>query len=252
MTMAYDPQGRAAYGAGPRTIDQAAYDAGLRQFMQRVYLLMGAGLLISGLVAYFTFQTPSISGLFFALNEAGRFGLTGVGWIAILAPLGIIMWMSFGARSMSAGTMQVLYWAFVTLQGVSLTLLFAVYTGASILSVFFITAASFLALSLYGYTTKRSLSGMGAFMMMGLFGIIIASVVNIFLGWEGLRFAISVAGVIIFAGLIAYDTQRLKEVYEESIGKDALTKTAVLGAVSLYLNFLNLFQFLLMLLGNRR
>jgi len=247
MTMSYDPQhARYAMGAGARPIDRALIDQGLRQHMLRVYNYMAGGLAVSGLVAFLIYSTPALFSVFFT-----PYGLSGLGWIAVFAPLGLLLWMSFGARAMSAGTMQTLYWAFVALQGVSLSTLLLIYTGESIVRVFFITAAAFAGLSLWGYTTQRSLSGIGSFMIMGLFGLVIASLVNIFLGSSSLQFAISVIGVLVFAGLTAYDTQRIKEEYVEGMGYDIATKTAVWGAVALYLNFLNMFQFLLSLLGNR-
>jgi FtsH-binding integral membrane protein len=250
--MAFDPQGRYATGQGAnaRTIERAAFDEGLRQYMLRIYWYMAGGLLISGITAALVMFTP-LGGVFLAVNPFGRVGLTGLGWVALLAPIGLIFWMSMGVRSMSASTLQTLYWAFVALQGIGLAPILMAYTGESVVRVFFITAASFAGLSLYGYTTKRSLSAFGSFLIMGLFGIVIASIVNIFLASTGLAFVISVLGVLIFAGLIAYDTQRLKEQYAEGQGHEVETKTAVWGALTLYLNFLNLFLFLLRLLGNR-
>jgi len=250
--MAFDPQGRyATPGAGARTIERAAFDEGLRQYMLRIYWYMAGGLLVSGIAAALVMYTP-LGGVFLAVNPFGRVVLTGLGWVALLAPIGLIFWMSMGLRSMSASTLQALYWVFVALQGIGLAPVLLAYTGASVTRVFFITAASFAALSLYGYTTRRSLSGFGSFLVMGLFGIIIASLVNMFLGSAGLTFVISVIGVLVFAGLIAYDTQALKETYAEGVGREVETKTAVWGALQLYLNFLNLFLFLLRLLGNSR
>lgn len=245
--MSFDPQGRMAMrGVGTRAIDQAAFDAGLRAFMLKIYTLMAGGLAVSGIVAVLIANT-SLLGAFFS-----PLGITGLGWIAILSPLGILLWLSFGGKSMSAATMTVLYWAFVALQGVSLATLFLVYTDASIVRVFFVTAAAFAALSLYGYTTQRSLSGLGSFMIMGLFGLVLAMIVNIFLGSSMLQFVISAAGVLIFAGLIAYETQALKESYAEGVGQEAETKMAIWGAINLYLDFLNLFRFLLYFMGNSR
>jgi FtsH-binding integral membrane protein len=245
--MSFDPQGRMAMrGVGTRAIDQAAFDAGLRTFMLKIYGLMAGGLAVSGLVAVLVANTGLWATFFSPL------GITGIGWIAILAPLGILLVLSFGGRSMSAATMSVLYWAFVALQGVSLATLFLVYTDASIVRVFFVTAAAFAGLSLYGYTTQRSLSGMGSFMVMGLIGLVLAMVVNLFLGSSMLQFVISAAGVLIFAGLIAYETQALKESYAEGVGQEAETKMAIWGAINLYLDFLNLFRFLLYFMGNSR
>ncbi len=244
--MSFDHQGRIAMRTGARTIDQAAFDAGLRAFMLRIYALMAGGLALSGIVAVLVTETS----LFFTFF--GPMGLTGLGWIAVFAPLGILLVLSFGGRAMSAATMTVLYWAFVALQGVSLSTLLLVYTSESIIRVFFITAAAFAALSLYGYTTQRSLSGLGSFMIMGLFGLVIAALVNLFLGSSTLQFVISAAGVLIFAGLIAYETQALKESYAEDMGREAESKLAIWGAISLYLDFLNLFRFLLYFMGNQR
>jgi FtsH-binding integral membrane protein len=172
--------------------------------------------------------------------------------VAVLAPIGLILWMSFGGQRMQFSTMRMVYWLFTGLQGVSLSMLLLVYTGASVAQTFFVTAAAFAGLSLYGYTTKRNLSGMATFLVMGLIGLMIASVVNIFLHSSGLNFVISAAGVLIFSGLTAWDTQRIKEQYSEAYGTDAAGKLAVWGALSLYLDFINLFQFLLSFMGQRR
>ncbi|WP_395672355.1 Bax inhibitor-1/YccA family protein, partial [Inquilinus sp.] len=166
--MAFDPQGRyATPGAGARTIERAAFDEGLRQYMLRIYWYMAGGLLISGITAALVMFTP-LGSVFLAVNAFGRVGLTGLGWVALLAPIGLILWMSMGIRSMSASTLQTLYWAFVALQGIGLAPILMAYTGESVVRVFFITAASFAGLSLYGYTTKRSLSAFGSFLIMGL------------------------------------------------------------------------------------
>lgn len=249
--MSFDPHGRMAMRTGARTIDQATFDAGLRAFMLRIYTLMAGGLALSGIVAVAVVET-SLFYAFFAVSPEGGVGLSGLGWIAILAPLGLILALSFGGRSMSYATMTVLYWAFVALMGVSLSTVLLIYTSESVIRVFFITAAAFAALSLYGYTTKRSLSGLGSFMIMGLFGLIIAAVVNIFLASSMLQFVISGAGVLIFSGLIAFETQRLKESYAEGMGRESEGKLAIWGAISLYLDFINLFRFLLYFLGNQR
>ncbi|WP_439816452.1 Bax inhibitor-1/YccA family protein [Zavarzinia sp. CC-PAN008] len=232
---------------------QAAIDEGLRAYMLRIYNFMAVGLAVSGVVAYLVYSVPSLQAMFFAVNEMGYVqGFSGLGYVALFAPLGILLWMNFGVRSMSGATMQALYWAFVALQGVGLSVLLMVYTEASIVRTFFVTAAAFGGLSLYGYTTRRSLSGMGSFMVMGLFGLVIASIVNIFLGSSQLQWVMSVAGVVIFSGLIAWDTQRLKETYMEGLGHESATKMAVLGAISLYLDFINLFRFLLYFMGAQR
>lgn len=218
----------------------AQIDVGLRNYMLRIYQLMGGGLLLSAIVAYVVAHTSLANVVF---------GSVLTFWVFALAPLGLLLYMNFRFERTSASTLGVLYWVFCALMGISLSALLLRYGGESIAKVFFITAASFGALSLYGYTTKRDLSGFGSFLIMGLFGLIIASVVNIFLGSEMMGFIISVIGVLIFAGLTAYDTQRLKEVYHEAAGHEVLSKIAIMGAVSLYLNFVNLFQFLLALFG---
>ena len=252
--MAFDPQDRATGYAGGQTIDRAAIDEGLRQHMLRIYNYMASGLAISGLVAYAIFRVPAFGELFFQYTAVpGGYILqaTTLGYIGMFAPLGILLIAMFGMRNASAATTQVMYWAFVALQGIGIATLLFIYTGDSVVRVFFITAAAFAGLSLWGYTTKRSLSGMGSFMVMGLIGLIIASIVNIFLASDMMQFVISAAGVLIFSGLIAYDTQRLKDEYREGMGSEAATKHAVWGALALYINFLNLFQFLLYFLGSR-
>lgn len=220
------------------------FDAGLQKFMQRVYNVMAAGLVITGFVAWMTYQTPQ---LFAAVNG------TMLGVVISLAPLGILF---FGltprkVMSMSTSTVSALYFLMTGLIGLSMSYIFAIYSGDSIARVFFITASMFAATSIYGYTTKKDLSGMGSFMVMGIIGILIAMIVNIFLQSSMMQFVISVVGVICFTGLTAWDTQRIKETYNYAHGSDALTKLATMGALSLYLDFINLFQFLLALLGNR-
>jgi FtsH-binding integral membrane protein len=245
-------QPRPAYGA--TTIDQATYDAGLRAHMLRVYNYMASGLALSGIVAILVHQVPALNALFFTMTQTARgpvLGLSVLGWVAILAPIGLILWASFRAHAMSVGTVKAIYWGIVALNGVGFTILLYRYTGASLARTFFITAAAFGALSLYGYTTKRSLSGMGTFLFMGLIGILIAGVVNIFLMSSMLNFIIAAAGVLIFAGLTAFDTQRIKEQYSESYGSDVQEKVAIFGALNLYLDFVNMFQFLLALIGDR-
>ncbi len=220
----------------------AAYDEGLRQHMLRVYNFMLMGLGLTGAVAMFVAASPAAMSLIFA---------TPLKWVVMLAPLGFVFFLSFRVHAISATTAQALFWTFAAVMGLSLASIFHIYTGTSIARVFFIAAAMFGAMSLYGYTTKRDLSKFGSFLIMGLFGIVIAMLVNIFIGSSALQFAISVIGVVVFTGLAAWDTQRIKEVYDEGHGSEALTKLAVLGALSLYLSFINLFQMLLMLLGQR-
>ena len=236
--MALDPQSRYA----TQTVSRAAgIDEGLRGYMLRVYNYMSAGLVLTGGVAYATSQSPALLELIY--------GNTLVFWVVMLAPLGLII---FGFRSsISASTAQVIYWLFSALMGLSLAYVFLAYTGASVARVFFITAGTFAGMSLYGYTTKRDLTGIGSFLIMGLIGLIIASIVNIFMQSAAMEWVISVIGVLIFVGLTAYDTQKIKQSYNEADGSEIMTKKAVFGALRLYLDFINLFLFLLRLFGNR-
>ncbi|MGN6671262.1 MAG: Bax inhibitor-1/YccA family protein [Candidatus Nucleicultricaceae bacterium] len=218
-------------------------DAGLRSFMLSVYNYMTLGLTLTGLVAYFVFSTPALLHVIFG---------TPLYWVVALAPIGFVFYLSFKIQSISAARAQTLFWIYSGIMGLSMASIFLVYTGASVAKVFFITAATFASTSLYGYVTKRDLSGWGSFLFMGLIGIIIASLVNIFLKSSGLDFMISIIGVGIFVGLTAYDTQMIKHLYAESDNQEIATKKAVIGALNLYLDFINMFIFLLRLLGNRR
>jgi FtsH-binding integral membrane protein len=220
----------------------AKIDAGLRAHMQRVYSYMAGGLALTGFVAY----AAAVSGFYQSI--AG----TALIWVVMLAPLGFVLALSFGIQRMSAATATLLFWVYAAVMGLSLGGIFLVYTGTSIARVFFITAATYAAMSLYGYTTKTDLSGFGSFLLMGLIGIVIASLVNIFIGSSALQFAISIIGVVVFVGLTAYDTQRIKEMYIESDTGENAGKKAVLGALALYLDFINLFMMLLQLFGQRR
>ena len=221
-------------------------DEGLRKFMLKVYSYMTAGLGITGVIAYL------LSNAYTSQNPLAVALLTPpMAYIIMFAPLGIILWMSFGINRMAARTAQNLFWLLAACYGVSLTSIFFAYTGDSIARVFFIASSMFLTMSIWGYTTKKSLAKMGSFLMMGLIGLIIASIINIFLGSSGLQFLMSIIGVIIFAGLTAYDTQVIKEIYVENEHTEQSTKKAVMGALKLYLDLLLLFQYLLMLLGNR-
>ena len=232
-----DPSGM---GAPPYV--SAQIDAGLRAYMQRVYTYMAGGLALTGIVAY----AAAASGFYQSI--AG----TPLIWIVMLAPLGFVLVLSFGIQRMSAGTAMLLFWLYAAVMGLSLGGIFLVYTGTSIARVFFITAATYGAMSLYGYTTRTDLSRFGSFLLMGLIGIIIASLVNLFIGSNTLQFVISIIGVIVFVGLTAYDTQRIKEMYLESDTVEIADKKAVLGALALYLDFINLFMLLLQLFGQRR
>ncbi len=224
------------------TAQQDAIDAGLRAYMLRVYNYMTIGLVVTGFVALLTASSPTAMDAIYG---------TPLRWLVMLAPLGFVMFLSFGLHRMSFLTAQAVFWAFCTAMGVSLSYIFLVYTGGSIARVFFITAGAFAGLSLYGYTTKKDLSGFGTFLFMGLIGIIIASVVNIFLASSALHFAISVIGVLVFAGLTAYDTQNIKNEYSEYHDRETAGKLAISGALRLYLDFINLFIMLLHLFGNR-
>ena len=215
-------------------------DEGLRSYMLSVYNYMGLGLVITGLVAYIVGTTP-------ALYQPIM--MSPLKWVVMLAPLGFVMFFSFRIEKMSVSSAQLAFWAFAALMGLSLSTVFVAFTGASVARVFFITAASFGALSLYGYTTKRDLSGMGSFLFMGLVGIIIASIVNWFLASSALQFAISVIGLLVFAGLTAYDTQQIKEMYYELDNSDVMGRKAIMGALRLYLDFINMFMFLLHFFG---
>ena len=223
------------------TLTQTQVDEGLRKYMLRVYNYMGSGLALTGIVAYVVAHT----GLYQVLYGSG------IGFIVMFAPLGIVFFMGAKIKTMKPSTAQTLFWVFSVLMGASLSYVFLTYTATSIVRVFFITAATFGAMSLYGYTTKRSLARWGSFLFMGLIGIIIAMVVNIFMQSEFLYYAISVIGVLVFTGLTAYDTQRIKQTYLESDGQAVMTKKAIMGALSLYLNFINLFMLLLALFGGR-
>lgn len=230
-------------------------DAGLRAHMLRVYNYMVSGLVVTGLVAWVMFSQSFVveSGQVVGVTELGNVVYNSpLKWLVMLSPLAFIMALSFGINKMSFGTLQIVFWVFAAAMGVSMATIFATFSGESIARVFFITAGTFAGMSLVGYTTKRDLTKMGSFLIMGLIGIIIASVVNIFVGSSAIQFAVSVLGVLIFVGLTAYDTQRIKNDYLEfrSHG-EAVSKMAIMGAVSLYLDFVNLFYMLLSLFGNR-
>ena len=227
----------------------AAIDEGLRSYMLKVYNYMGLGLVVTGLVAYFGNQAAVENGQLTAWGEL--LYTSPLMWVIALSPLAFVLVLSFGINKLSVPAAQAVFWAFAAVMGLSLSSIFMVYTEASIAKVFFITAATFGAMSLWGYTTKRDLTGMGSFLFMGLIGLIIAMIVNIFLQSSALEFAISAVGVLIFVGLTAYDTQKIKESYHVSLGAEVLAKGAIMGALRLYLDFINLFLMLLRLFGNR-
>ena len=230
-----------AFGSVPRAGGQVVFDAGLRKHMLSIYNYMTSGVLLTGIVALLTFN----SGL--AINFASGPMM----WIVALSPLAIVFAMSFGANRFSKTTLQMMFWAFATLMGLSMSTIFLRFTGGSIAVTFFATAAAFAGLSLFGYTTQKSLSSWGSFLIMGVVGLIVAMIANMFLQSPALMYAISFIGVLIFAGLTAYDTQRLKNEYAVLRGTEFAGKAIVLGALTLYLDFINMFQFLLSFLGNR-
>ena len=238
--MALRPQGQYA---GPTVIARADIDPGLRAYMQRVFGMMGLGLGITGLVAYLVAQSPAMIQAIYG---------SPLMWVVFLAP--VVMAFIFGMRikTMRATTAQVLFWVFSGVMGLSLASIFLVYTGESITRTFFIAAATFAATALYGYTTKRDLTGIGSLLFMGLIGIIVASLVNLFLASSALHWTISILGVLIFTGLTAHDSQKIKGMYSEDDGAEIGTKKAVMGALNLYMDFINLFLFLLQFFGDRR
>jgi uncharacterized protein len=236
-----------SYNSGDRwtaraTMPQVDIDVGLRQYMLSVYNYMAGGLALTGLVAYFA----ASSGFYQAIVGTPLF------WVVLLAPLGMVLLLSFGIQRMSLGATQLSFWVYAALVGLSLAGIFLVYTQASIARVFFITAGTFAGMSLYGYTTRRDLSQFGSFLFMGLIGIILAGLVNLFIQSSALQFAISVIGVVVFVGLTAYDTQRIKEMYFAGDGAIIAGKKAIMGALQLYLDFINLFILLLQFMGVQR
>ena len=240
-----DPQPtRTGFGASPSVAGElsgARYDMGLRRHMLSIYNYMASGVLLSGIVAM----------LFASSGMAASVMATPLRWLIMLAPLGFVFGMSMGVQRMQTSTLKMLFWGFAVVMGLSLSTIFLVFTGASIATTFFATAGAFAGLSLYGYTTKKSLSGMGSFMVMGVIGLIIAMLLNLWLQSGPLALAISALGVLIFAGLTAWDTQRLRDTYYYVAGTDMMGKVVIMGALSLYLDFVNMFQFLLSFLGNR-
>ncbi|MEH6660029.1 MAG: Bax inhibitor-1/YccA family protein [Parasphingorhabdus sp.] len=233
--------GQAPVGTAPQT--EVAFDAGLRTYMLKVYNYMASGVLLTGIVAMLFASS--------GLAQDIMFGGGPLKWVIMLSPLAIVFAMSFGQNKFSTFTLQAMFWGFAALMGMSMSTIFLVYTGASIAQTFFATAAAFLGLSLYGYTTKKDLSGWGSFLIMGVVGILVAMVINIFLQSSMMQLVISAIGVLVFAGLTAYDTQRIKSMYAYVAGTDMVGKTVVLSALSLYLDFINMFQFLLYFMGGR-
>ena len=238
------------------SVSQTIIDQGLRAYMLKVYNYMASGVALTGFIALLLFKLAVVSGPngeILGLTQIGNaIYLSGLKWLVMLAPLGIVIYMSFGINKMSSSKAQTTFWVFAALMGLSLSSILLVYTGLSVTRVFFITSATFGAMSIYGYTTKRDLTKLGSFLFMGLIGIIIASLVNIFLKTSMNYFEISILGVLIFVALTAYDTQKIKNMYAASDSGEVMGKKAVMGALTLYLDFINLFIMLLRLFGQRR
>ena len=223
-------------------VPRAARDAGLRSYMLKVYNYMASGVLLTGIVAM----------LFANSGMAAQVMATPLRWLIIFAPLAFVFGMSFGVNRMQTSTLQALFWGFAVAMGLSMSTIFLVYTGTSIAQTFFAVSGAFLGLSLYGYTTKKDLSGFGTFLIMGVVGLLIAMVINMFVQSTAMMFAISAIGVLLFAGLTAYDTQKIKSMYAHIAGTDMMGKAAIMSALTLYLDFINMFQFLLRFMGDRR
>ena len=241
MQNQYDPR-MTGVNAATVGVPRAARDAGLRSYMLSVYNYMASGVLLTGIVAL----------LFAGSGYAAQVMATPLSWLIILSPLAIVFAMSFGVNRMKTSTLQALFWTFAVLMGLSMSTVFLVYTGTSVAQTFFAVSAAFLGLSLFGYTTKRDLSGMGTFLIMGVVGLLVAMLINLFLQSSTMALAISAIGVLLFAGLTAYDTQRIKSMYAYVQGTDMVGKTVIMGALTLYLDFNNMFQFLLSFMGDRR
>ncbi len=241
-----DPRATAAPFPASAGARDAAYDAGLRSYMLSVYNYMASGVLLTGIVALL-FSRGGIESPAATILMAGG----PLAWLIMLAPLGFVLVLSFGINRLSTGAAQALFWAFATVMGLSMSTIFLRFTGESIATTFFATTAAFAGLSLFGYTTKKDLSGFGTFLIMGVVGILVASIINIFLQSSVMSLVISIVGVLLFAGLTAYDTQRIKSMYAYVAGTDMMGKTVIMGALSLYLDFVNMFTFLLNLMGSR-
>ncbi len=241
MQNQFDPRTTGVNAAASVGVPRAARDAGLRSYMLSVYNYMASGVLLTGIVAL----------LFANSGLAAQVLSTPLRWVIMFAPLAFVMVMSFGMNRLSTGTLQLLFWAFATVMGLSMSSIFLVFTGTSIAQTFFAVAVGFLGLSLYGYTTKKDLSGFGTFLIMGVIGLLVAIVINLFLQSPAMTMAISAIGVLLFAGLTAYDTQKIKSMYAYVAGTDMMGKVVIMGALNLYLDFINMFTFLLSFMGNR-
>ncbi len=242
MQNQFDPRTTGVDPAIAVGVPSVARDAGLRSYMLSVYNYMASGVLLTGIVAL----------LFYNSGMAAQVMATPLRWVIIFAPLGFVFAMSLGVNRFSTATLQILFWAFATVMGLSMSTVFLVYTGTSIAQTFFAVAAAFMGLSLYGYTTKKDLSGFGTFLIMGVVGLLVAMLINLWLQSPAMQLAISAIGVLIFAGLTAYDTQKIKSMYAYVAGTEMMGKTAIMGALQLYLDFINMFTFLLSFMGNRR
>ena len=245
MANQVDP--RLAFPQVGRDTTAASFDAGLRSYMLSVYNYMASGVLLTGVVALLFAQSGAVQSLF---NEVGRPSL--LGWIVMLAPLGIVITMSAAINRLSEFSVKALFWGFAAIMGVSMSTIFLRYTGGSIAATFFATAAGFGALSLYGYTPKRDLGGFGKFLLMGLVGLVVASLINAFFPSAAGSLLISLVGVLLFSALTVYDTQKIKNMYDGVAGTDFYGKSVVMGALTLYLDFINLFLFLLRFTGGSR
>jgi FtsH-binding integral membrane protein len=248
MQNQYDPRTRTT-GFDPAVsvgVPRAARDAGLRSYMLSVYNYMASGVLLTGIVALLF--APYARDVL--INAAGT-GISPIGWLIMLSPLGFVFAMSFGMHRMRTSTLQMLFWAFATVMGLSMSTIFITFTGTSIAQTFFAVAVAFLSLSLWGYTTKKDLSGWGTFLIMGVVGLLVAMLINLFLQSSAMHMAISAIGVLLFAGLTAYDTQKIKSMYAYVAGTDMMGKVVIMGALNLYLDFVNMFTFLLNFMGNR-
>ena len=243
MQNQFDPRTTTGVNAAASVgVPRAARDAGLRSYMLSVYNYMASGVLLTGIVAL----------LFANSGLAEQVLSTPLRWVIMFAPLAFVLVMSFGMNRLSTGTLQLLFWAFATVMGLSMSSIFLVFTGTSIAQTFFAVSVGFLGLSLYGYTTKKDLSGFGTFLIMGVIGLLVAIVINLFLQSPAMTMAISAIGVLLFAGLTAYDTQKIKSMYAYVAGTEMMGKTVIMGALSLYLDFINMFTFLLSFMGDRR
>ncbi|MGP1352558.1 MAG: Bax inhibitor-1/YccA family protein [Parasphingopyxis sp.] len=236
-------QARGRLDSGARDV---AFDAGLRSYMLKVYNYMASGILLTGIVAMAFAMGGDQSPAYQILMQGGL-----LSWVIMLSPLAFILVMSFGLNRLSTGALQACFWAFAVVMGLSLSTIFLRYTGTSIAQTFFATSAAFVSLSLWGYTTKKDLSGWGTFLIMGVVGLLVAMIINIFLQSTAMAYVISGIGVLVFAGLTAYDTQKIKSMYAHVAGTDMMGKTVIMGALNLYLDFINMFLFLLQFMGSR-